>query len=65
VDERIIESIAMLIEGAKLYALQQFHDAELLHPEFFRESQPGLKSDELLGLKSIADPWVEKCIIRE
>lgn len=65
VDEAVIERTARLIQGAKRYALQKFQNAEMLHPEFFRESQPGLNREELIGLKAIADPWVEECVIRE
>lgn len=65
VDERVIEGIVRLIKGAELYALQPYHDAEVLHPEFFRETNPGLNHDEIIGLKSIAEPWVKECVIRE
>ena len=64
VDERIIERIATLIKGARLYALQEFHDADLLHPEFFQGPASGHNQQELIQLKSIAAPWVKNCIIR-
>ncbi|MBW1804555.1 MAG: anaerobic ribonucleoside-triphosphate reductase activating protein, partial [Deltaproteobacteria bacterium] len=34
VDDGIIKNIAMTIQGAKLYALQRFHETDILHPEF-------------------------------
>jgi len=64
VDAQIIESIARGIQGAALYALQKFHDVEILRPEFFRGLNAGYADDEMVVLKSVADPWVEECIIR-
>ena len=64
VNEKGIENIARIINGANLYALQRFHHKEILHPEFFQETGAGYGEDELLYLKSIAEPWVRECIIR-
>lgn len=64
VDESIMERIGNLIEGARLYALQQFNNSEVLHPEFFRSNDSYHNPDEIMCLKSIADPWVERCIVR-
>ena len=64
VDENIIERIAQLIKGAMLYVLQKFHDTDVLHPEFFQENWYGFDDDELVYLKSIAEPWVKKCVVR-
>jgi len=64
VDERIIEDIARMIAGARLYALQQFNDTEVLHPEFFREHDAGYLEDELMDLRSVAEPWVQECVVR-
>ena len=64
VDEQIIEKIAKLIKGANLYALQQFYNAEILHPEFFLDSDSGYHEEDLMRLKSIADPWVQDCVVR-
>jgi hypothetical protein len=36
----------------------------VLHPEFFEENEYRIEEDELLHLKSIAEPWVKRCIIR-
>ena len=64
VDENIIERIARLIQDSMLYILQRFHNTGVLHPEFFQENDRSFNEDELIHLKSIAEPWVKKCIIR-
>jgi len=64
IDEDIIKSIAELIKGAKLYALQYFKNGKVLHPEFFCEDSHSYSSREIFYLKSIMDPCVEKCIVR-
>ena len=64
VDSHTIKKIAKNIKGATLYSLQHFHNSRVLHPEFFRETTPEYSEDELMGLKSIAEPWVKKCIVR-
>ncbi|MGD2127264.1 MAG: anaerobic ribonucleoside-triphosphate reductase activating protein [Desulfobacteraceae bacterium] len=64
VDAYVIESIARTIEGAKLYALQAFHDTEVLHPEFLQGSMSAYDQDEMMVLKSIAEPWVKGCVVR-
>lgn len=64
VAEQTIESIAKTIRGATLYALQHFHNSKVLHPEYFRENQGSYDEGGLMHLKSIAEPWVKKCIVR-
>ena len=64
VDEIVIKDISKTIRGAMLYALQRFHNTEILHPDFFRENETGFDEDGLLHLKSIAEPWVQRCIVR-
>jgi len=64
INENVIESIARRIQGARLYALQKFQNTGVLHPEFFQENAESYDCDELLHLKSIAEPWVKKCIVR-
>ena len=59
-----VENIAKTIEGSMLYALQRFNNSNVLHPEFFQERNATYDDDELMTLKSIAEPWVEKCIVR-
>lgn len=64
VDERIIEGIAKLIKGAKLYALQQFHVAEMLHPEMIQDDAPGYPEEDMMRFKAIVEPWVQECVVR-
>ncbi|MCJ7595011.1 MAG: anaerobic ribonucleoside-triphosphate reductase activating protein [Desulfobacterales bacterium] len=64
VDPGTIENIAEIIRGADLYALQGFHPTGVLHPEFFRGIEPGYDHDGMMVLKSIAAPYVKKCIVR-
>ena len=64
VDGQVIEKISRLISGCRQYSLQQFHDADVLNPEFFRENIPPYTPEELLSLKSIAEPQVNACTIR-
>lgn len=64
VDRDTIGKIAKLIKNAKRYALQKFHKAEMLMPEFFKDTSPELPNSELMAFKSIAGQWVEECILR-
>ena len=64
IDADVIESISRLISGAKLYALQKFKNSGVLQPEFFHGNKCGCSDDELMHLKSIAKPWVKRCIVR-
>jgi pyruvate formate lyase activating enzyme len=64
VDAKIIRNIVKIIEGAMLYVLQPFINSKVLHPEFFKATNPGYEEDELMDLKSLAEPWVQNCIIR-
>jgi pyruvate formate lyase activating enzyme len=64
VDRDIIESVAKTISGANRYVLQRYNDTKILHPEFFRDVEPKYDMDELTFLQTIADPWVQECIVR-
>lgn len=64
VDKQVVRNICAIIQGAMFYALQQFHDTEVLQPEFFRKNIYTYTANELLQLKSVAEPWVEACIVR-
>lgn len=64
VDGGVIDRISTLIQGSRCYALQQFHDADLLDPGFFEAGIPAYSNKELLDLKSIAESRVDTCIIR-
>jgi len=64
VDAKIITNIVKIIEGARLYALQPFNNSKVLRPEFFKATNPGYEEDELMDFKSLAEPWVQSCIVR-
>lgn len=64
VSAQIVASIARLIRGAMLFVLQRFNDQRVLYPEFFKGSVNSFSNDELLGLKALCEPVVQKCIIR-
>lgn len=64
VDESIVENICHLIQGADLYALQQFRDKQVLHPEFFDGKECCFSDEELQGFKAVASSWVKECIVR-
>lgn len=64
VGKRDVENIARVISDAKLYILQPFSNKQMLHPEFFRKTTPGYDMDELMHLRSIAEPMVKACLVR-
>ena len=64
VGKAAIESIAGIIKGARLYALQRFCNNKVLRPEFFAETKASYTEDELLHLKTMAAKWVKACIVR-
>ncbi len=66
VSENIVENIAHRIEGSKLYALQRFRGEKVLRPDVFssQSTPPGMSASELASLQSIAEPWVQTCIVR-
>jgi pyruvate formate lyase activating enzyme len=64
VDKSIIEKIAGIIKGANLYALQSFHSADMLNPEFFQDSSPAYNEMEMAEFKNAAEPFVKECVIR-
>ncbi len=64
VDEKGIENIATLIDGANSYVLQRYRPSSVLHPEFFQKIGGDYDEKDLLTLKSIAESWVNECTIR-
>ena len=64
IDLNAIENICHLIQGARLYAIQQFQTTEVLNPGFFKNKDCRYTEDELRQFKSVADIWVERCIVR-
>ena len=64
VSEETVESIGRLIQGSFLYVLQHFSHTRVLQPDFFENRNAGYDPEEMMHLKSIAEPWVQKCIVR-
>jgi len=64
VDAETMETIGRLIQGCSLYVLQPFRQKRVLQPDFFENRKAGYDQEEMMQLKTIAEPWVEKCIVR-
>ena len=64
IDGATIKTISRLIRGSRLWALQQFRETSVLHPEFFENQNRTFDKDELLAFRHLADDYVEKCIVR-
>jgi pyruvate formate lyase activating enzyme len=64
VDAETVEAIGRLIQGCSLYVLQPFRRTRVLDPAFFENRTAGYDHEEMIGLKAVADPWVQKCIVR-
>lgn len=59
-----VASIARLIKGSRLYALQPFQKCRVLQPDYFLGADPSYTAAEMDELKRIADPWVAACTLR-
>ena len=64
ISKEVIKKIASGIRGAKLYALQKFRQEKVLDPDFFRQTQSVFTQPEMEQLRSVAENWVQHCIIR-
>ena len=64
VDARVIAKIVRHIQNARLYALQRFESHTVLQPDFFQQADAGYEHKDLTYFKSIAEPWVEACVVR-
>lgn len=64
VDEDIMVKMAGMIQDAPLFALQKFRNSGVLEPSFFENGENEFSDREMLALRSIAAPFVKKCIIR-
>jgi pyruvate formate lyase activating enzyme len=64
VNAETVEAIGRLIHGCFLYVLQQFSRTRVLLPDFFGNRQAGYDQEEMEQLKTLAEPWVQKCIVR-
>ena len=64
IDADVIARIVRVIKGAERYALQQFEAHTVLHPELFQGSYTGYACEDLAYFKTIAEPWVQTCLVR-
>lgn len=64
VDLSIIKTISRLVKGADLLVLQQFHTRQVLAPDYCRESGRRYDEQTLEIFRSVAAPWVKRCIVR-
>jgi len=64
VDAKTMETIGRLIQGCSLYVLQPFRHKRVLQPDFFENRKAGYDQEEMMQLKTIAEPWVERCVVR-
>ena len=64
INDRIMEDLARLIKGARLYALQRFVPAHVLRPECFQGTDSLCTVQEIHRLRFIVEKWVQKCVVR-
>jgi pyruvate formate lyase activating enzyme len=66
VEEKDIEAIARLIQGADLFVLQkaQIHHIPVLHPEFFQNADWQYHDQEIEQFRAAASEYVRACMIR-
>jgi pyruvate formate lyase activating enzyme len=64
IDAAIMSRIAMLIKGAQTFAIQKFCAKETLDPDAGAARDHFFDEDELLHLKAIVAPMVERCFLR-
>jgi pyruvate formate lyase activating enzyme len=60
----VIKKISRLVEGADLYVLQQFQITQVLDPDYCKEKDRRFDEQTLEIFRSVATPWVKKCIVR-
>jgi pyruvate formate lyase activating enzyme len=63
IDEAVLETITRMIEGAELYALQEFNPKHTLNPGFF-EDHEGIAPELLERFKVVAEGKVKRCVLR-
>ncbi|MCG8473116.1 MAG: anaerobic ribonucleoside-triphosphate reductase activating protein [Desulfobacterales bacterium] len=63
IDEAVLDTIAHMIEGAELYALQEFNPKHTLNPEFFACREP-VSKEVLERFKRMMEPSVSRCVLR-
>lgn len=63
IDEGALETITGLIEGAELYALQEFNPKHTLNPDFYKDHE-GISPELLERFKIMAEKRVRRCVLR-
>lgn len=63
INESIIEQIALRIQGARRFNLQNFHSANILAPHCL-DDHPGFTPEQMERLCTVAARWVACCSIR-
>ena len=63
IDDAVLETITRMIEGAELYALQEFNPKHTLSPDFFSDHQ-GISPEVLERFKVVAEGKVKRCVLR-
>lgn len=63
IDAAVLDTITSMIEGAELYALQEFNPKHTLNPAFF-EAHVGISPELLAQFKTVADGKVRRCVLR-
>ena len=63
IDEAVLETITDMIEGAELYALQEFNPKHTLDPDFFKD-HAGTSPDLLRRFKGLAEKSVKRCVLK-
>ncbi len=65
VDATIIERIARILKGARQYCLQRFQETTLLQAGFLHAHRPpGFSPGQMRRFRSLAMPYVDKCLLR-
>ena len=59
-----VSQIGAMISGAKLYALQELVNTNVLYPNHFKGKKNICTKNELVMFKDIASQYVKECIIR-
>lgn len=63
IDEGVLDTITGMIEGAELYALQEFNPKHTLNPDFF-DVYEGISPELLKRFKCVAEEKVRRCVLR-
>ena len=64
IDKSVLERLRDLIEGAQLYAIQQFRSDTVLNPEFFKTFPGRFGMQDLMTFRGIFEGHVKSCVIR-